>query len=247
MTSCRKNSQVYCDFCCYLSIWYKLLLNHSFLSKEQWSLTSRFYLPTSIHWPCYSTVHVYISEGCTRLAAASDNVYQLLVHGRWFSSASSTTKAGRHDIAEILLKVTLNTKYQNQSIYFRDSMWSGSEYVHYFYHLFILSCRWRFSCQEERSGIPLISVTPPHLCACPKLGLEFPTSYGVCFVCSVNSVKMRSDCSFCWWWWNLCPSLFRRSFYNTNKGFHHSRVYQMFLFNYFFIDNFLFICCEYSV
>jgi hypothetical protein len=40
---------------------------------------------------------------CTRLAAASDKVYQLLAHGRWFSPgtpASSTTKAGRHDIAE---------------------------------------------------------------------------------------------------------------------------------------------------
>ena len=45
-----------------------------------------------------------------RLAAASDKVYQLLVHGRWFSPgtpASSTTKTGRHDIAEILLKVVL--------------------------------------------------------------------------------------------------------------------------------------------
>ena len=31
----------------------------------------------------------------------------LLAHGRWFSPASSTTKAGRHDIAEILLKVAL--------------------------------------------------------------------------------------------------------------------------------------------
>jgi hypothetical protein len=38
----------------------------------------------------------------------------LLAHGRWFSPASSTTKTGRHDIAEILLKVALNTK--NQSI-----------------------------------------------------------------------------------------------------------------------------------
>jgi hypothetical protein len=39
-----------------------------------------------------------------RLAAASDKVYQLLAHGRWFSPgtpASSTTKPGRHDIAEI--------------------------------------------------------------------------------------------------------------------------------------------------
>jgi len=54
-----------------------------------------------------------LQEGCTRLAAASDKVYQLLAHGRWFSSgtpASSTTKTGRHDIAEMLLKVTLNVK-----------------------------------------------------------------------------------------------------------------------------------------
>jgi hypothetical protein len=38
-------------------------------------------------------------------------------HGRWFSSgtpASSTTKTGGHDIAEILLKVALNTKKSNQ-------------------------------------------------------------------------------------------------------------------------------------
>jgi hypothetical protein len=41
----------------------------------------------------------------------------LLAHGPWFSLGtlvSSTTKTGRHDIAEILLKVALNTK--NQSI-----------------------------------------------------------------------------------------------------------------------------------
>ena len=58
-----------------------------------------------------------LQKGYTRLAAACDKVYQLLVHGRWFSPgtpASSTTKTGRHDIAEILLKVALNTK--NESI-----------------------------------------------------------------------------------------------------------------------------------
>jgi hypothetical protein len=58
--------------------------------------------------------------GCTRLAAASDKVYQLPAHSRWFSPgtpASSTTKTGRHDIAEILLKVALSTKKTiNQSI-----------------------------------------------------------------------------------------------------------------------------------
>jgi hypothetical protein len=50
---------------------------------------------------------------CSRLAAASDKAYQLLAHGRWFSPgtpASSTTKTGRHDKAEILLKVALNHK-----------------------------------------------------------------------------------------------------------------------------------------
>jgi hypothetical protein len=54
---------------------------------------------------------------CTRLAAASDKVYQLLAQDRWFSpgtTASSTTKTGRHEIAEILLKVVLNTKIEIQ-------------------------------------------------------------------------------------------------------------------------------------
>jgi hypothetical protein len=58
------------------------------------------------------------SFSSVRLAVASDKVYQLLAHGRWFSPgtpASSTTKTGRHDIAEILLKVALITI--NKSIY----------------------------------------------------------------------------------------------------------------------------------
>jgi hypothetical protein len=58
---------------------------------------------------------VNYKKGCTRLEAASDKVYQLLAHGRWFSPASSTTKTGRHDIAEILLKVALNTINQIKS------------------------------------------------------------------------------------------------------------------------------------
>ena len=51
-----------------------------------------------------------LQKGCTRLAAAGHTVYQLLGHGRWFSPgtpSSSITKTGRHDIAEILLKVVL--------------------------------------------------------------------------------------------------------------------------------------------
>ena len=61
---------------------------------------------------------VICKKECTRLAAAGDKVYQLLAHGRWFSPgtpASPTTKTGRHDIAEILLKAVLEHQKSNQS------------------------------------------------------------------------------------------------------------------------------------
>jgi hypothetical protein len=49
---------------------------------------------------------------CNRQITSFHVNYQLLAHGRWFSLgtlSSFTTKIGRHDIAEILLKVTLST------------------------------------------------------------------------------------------------------------------------------------------
>ena len=62
---------------------------------------------------------VNYKKGCTRLATGSDKIYQLLAHCRWFSPgtpASSTTKTGRHDIAEILLKVALKHQKSFKSI-----------------------------------------------------------------------------------------------------------------------------------
>jgi hypothetical protein len=59
-----------------------------------------------------------LQKGCTQLAATSDKVYQLLAHGQWFSLSTlafSTTKTGHHEIAEILLKMALNTKNQIKS------------------------------------------------------------------------------------------------------------------------------------
>jgi len=49
----------------------------------------------------------------------------LLAHGRWFSPgtpASSATTTGRHNIAEILLKVALITKNQIKSNQFTQTM-----------------------------------------------------------------------------------------------------------------------------
>ena len=62
---------------------------------------------------------VYYKQWYTRLAAASDKVYQLHAQGPWVSPgtpASSTTKTGRHDIAEIFLKVALSTINQINNI-----------------------------------------------------------------------------------------------------------------------------------
>ena len=59
-----------------------------------------------------------LQKGCTRLTAASDKVYQLLAHGRWITPgtpASSITKTGRHYVAEILLKVALDTIIQSSN------------------------------------------------------------------------------------------------------------------------------------
>jgi hypothetical protein len=79
-------------------------------------LPNNSYKPTTntrVFAPCF----VDYKKGCTRLVAASDKVYQLLAHGRWFSPgtpASSTSTTGRHDIAEILLKVALKYQKSNQ-------------------------------------------------------------------------------------------------------------------------------------
>jgi hypothetical protein len=48
----------------------------------------------------------------------------LLSHGRWFSPgtpASSTTKTGRHDLAEILLKVALKHQKINKKCFITES------------------------------------------------------------------------------------------------------------------------------
>ena len=82
-------------------------------------------LPNNSYKPITNTTWVRtrlckLQKGCIRLAVASNKVYQLLAHGRWLSPgtlASTTTKAGRHDIpgAEILMKVALNTINQIKS------------------------------------------------------------------------------------------------------------------------------------
>jgi hypothetical protein len=66
---------------------------------------------------------VNYKKECTRLAAASDKVYQLLAHGRWFpqgTPASSTTKTGHHDIAESGVKHHKSINQSNTIQLFRN-------------------------------------------------------------------------------------------------------------------------------
>jgi hypothetical protein len=55
-----------------------------------------------------------LQKGCTRLATQVIKFTSYLAHVRWFSPGtpvSSTTKTGRYDIAEILLKMALMHEY----------------------------------------------------------------------------------------------------------------------------------------
>ena len=65
--------------------------------------------PDSYNKLTYETSNVNYKKVCTRLAAASDKIYQLLAYGQWFSPG---TKTGRYDIAESGIK----TPKINQSI-----------------------------------------------------------------------------------------------------------------------------------
>ena len=98
---------------------YIYLINHAnALKNPGGSMSWVVGLPNNSYKPITNTAWVRarlckLQKGCSRLAAASDKVYQFLAHGLWFSPGtpvSSTTKTGRHDIAEILLKVALTTR-----------------------------------------------------------------------------------------------------------------------------------------
>jgi hypothetical protein len=115
----------YCTIDCQNSLFFLSL--KPFLCLTNWGFISTRFAPSFVNY----------KKGCTRLAAASDKVYQLLAHGRWFSPGtpvSYTTKTGHHDIAEILLKVALKHQKSNQSIIStNDTYWLLPGHLDLFY------------------------------------------------------------------------------------------------------------------
>ena len=99
---------------------YRLFELYWFWTKIIWKFYQTGLTPPIQYKPGISVMVLWKSykKGCTWLTATSDKVYQLLAHGRWFSPvtlASSTTNTGRHNIADILLKVALKHQKSNQS------------------------------------------------------------------------------------------------------------------------------------
>ena len=103
---------------CHHILYLFLLTNHLGLGPSWlWSYGSWIYnyLCNKCLSPLMSWVRIWIKVRCTILC---DKVCQWLATGRWFSQGppvSSTNKTDRHDIAEVLLKVALNTTKLNKT------------------------------------------------------------------------------------------------------------------------------------
>jgi hypothetical protein len=119
-------------WCTYFHYWTKYKLSSIWGPSWSWSYGSDIY-----NYLCNQCLSPLTLWGRTPLrpgvldTTLCDKVCQCLVTSRWFSpgiSVSSTNKTDRHDIAEILLKVALNTT--NQPNYY--------QYVRVFFLFFIL-------------------------------------------------------------------------------------------------------------
>ena len=127
----------------YILIIYKCICRGTGGSMSQVVGSNSSYKPIT-NTACVRAQLCKLQKGCTRLTTASDKVYQLFVQGLWFSPdtpASSITKTGRHDIAEILLKVALNTKGQIQiliemymQVYFNKNQEDAHDSEQYWCH-----------------------------------------------------------------------------------------------------------------
>ena len=77
--------------------------------------------------------------------------------------------------------------------------------------IYVLPLEIKSSRGEE--WIPLICLTPPHLCACIEANIWISNFICRGFFCCIQWLKVRADWSFCYYWWNCWPSLFRLSFH----------------------------------
>jgi hypothetical protein len=104
-----------------------------------------------------------LQKGCTRFAAASDKVYQLLAHGRWFSpgtSASSTTKTGRLDMTEITQQIE-RFKIVNAFVDCSNGDWPSQFKPNAKYASFIFYIRVSCGCYVVGGSLRVLRLLPP--------------------------------------------------------------------------------------
>ena len=79
---------------------------------------------------------------------------------------------------------------------------------------FFIGCLYIHCCcrSSYQKWVSLMDLTQSDLYVCPKIGPRFPMSYVVVFFCAQWG-KARKDCSFCWFWWNCWPLLFKLSLF----------------------------------
>ena len=116
--------------------------------------------------------------------------------------SSSTTNTGRHDIAEILLKVALNTIKQTNQIYIYTNNQSINQTIYCSTKLSPTKLLIQIYCQTWQ---PKIWNKDYH-----KPGPWFSMTHFLVFFMFNDLI---CACSCCWYWWNCWPSLFKLSFY----------------------------------
>ena len=105
--------------------WTKTLTMHYLFSMAQWVRSLDLTAHTSLSPIQRGFAPGFVKGALDLQPAASDKVYQLLVHGRWFSLGtvvSSTTKTGRQDITESGIK-TPKIK-SNKSFFTQKYLWT---------------------------------------------------------------------------------------------------------------------------
>ena len=120
--------------------------------------------------------------------------------------SSSTTNTGRHDIAEILLNVALNTIKQTNQIYIYTNNQSINQSIYCSTKLSPTNLLIQIYCQTWQ---PKIWNKDNH-----KPGPWFSMTHFLIFFMFNDLI---CACSCCWYWWNCWPSLFKLSFYKCRK------------------------------
>jgi hypothetical protein len=129
--------------------WWRLLQKRVVRSKFDISLCNRCLSAPQL-W-----VRIPFMARCTRYTLC-DTICQWLTTGRWFSPGtpvSSTNKTGRHDIAEIFLKVALNNINPNEQYlsYNMKIRWDDN-YVCFIVHQHTWLCLYNAHSMKQQSA-----------------------------------------------------------------------------------------------